>query len=207
MMREDFLFEWNIIIHNEKDLPDALTTHPIINFLWDKRSHEFHFRMKHFSKSSTKSRPCTKYQTKTCRDVALQRKIAEKYGCQIPIFYSGKHLDDYEDLLYLSSCNNSVIMEAILLSEEDFGCSKSFPCEHTDYSIGRFNEEFIHSPNSQTLRYFRFSFWQYVEYHQSYVSVNEQTLIGKIGGIIGILLGWSGKSMFNDLVGAIFKLF
>jgi hypothetical protein len=41
------------------------------------------------------------------------------------------------------------------------------------------------------------------EEYQSSVSINQQTLIGQVGGILGITLGWSGMTLFEEVVMAI----
>ena len=203
-LRNNCLFDWNIIIHNEEDFPDSMTKNPMLNFLWAERSYEFIFRVKHFSKSSTKLRPCSKYHQKACRDIALQSKIAEEFNCQIPIFYSGRHLDGH-GWEVLPICNTSVTSKAIKFLDHDFGCYKSFPCEHTDYTIGRFRERLPDNHLSQT-HDVKISFRQYLEYHKAYVSVDEQALIGQVGGISGILLGWSGKLLFDGVIKGLVKI-
>ena len=39
-------------------------------------------------------------------------------------------------------------------------------------------------------------------YQNSIISVNDQTLIGQLGGILGILFGWSGMTLVNMLTEA-----
>lgn len=41
------------------------------------------------------------------------------------------------------------------------------------------------------------------EEYQSSVSINQQTLIGQVGGILGITLGWSGMTFVEELVMAL----
>ena len=87
-------FLWNVHFHNHDDLPDA-NMQPSISF---ERGHNsqyvYQLQTKHYSKASTKSKPCRKYHPTACKEVELHKKIAKFHNCTIPIFYSGQHLDE-----------------------------------------------------------------------------------------------------------------
>ena len=68
-------WRWHVMIHNEYDLPDASTIHPMFGDSFGYSSLgalKFLLRAKHFSKSSTKSSPCN-------RQVFLILSEKEKY--------------------------------------------------------------------------------------------------------------------------------
>ena len=180
-------------MHSANDLPDAYTIHPNIKALWHpalaSASYAFTFRTRHFSKDSTKSNPCSKYQPKACTDVYLQQKIAKDYNCHIPIFFSGRHMEN-KDILSLPTCNNSIMLEMATFSDKN--CLRSVPCEHTDYTLGGVHWSIQGNPKltlTQNQDHF--------ESYKSSISVDTQTLIGQVGGIVGITLGWSGMSMIE----------
>ena len=187
-------WEWSLFMHNDNDLPDAFTLHPNIKALWHPgpaSSYAFTFRTRHFSKDSTKSNPCSKYQPKACRDVYLQQKIAKEYKCHIPIFFSGKHMEN-KDILSLPICNNNATLEMVTFSDQSLNCQKSVPCEHTDYTLEGTHYSIQGNPKltlTQNQEHF--------ESYQSSISVDTQTLIGQVGGIMGITLGWSGMSLIE----------
>ena len=89
-------FLWNVHFHNHDDLPDA-NVQPRHKFKYDAIQNTYQLRTKHYSKESTKSKPCRKYHPTACKEVKLHQKIAQFYNCTIPIFYGGQHLD--EDIL------------------------------------------------------------------------------------------------------------
>ena len=127
--------EWNIYLHNQNDFPDASIIHPRIEFLSPMKNYELNMRIRSFMKSSTSSRPCSQYQPKACKEIKVQKKIAKDYLCQVPIFYSGKHLDK-KQISVLPLCNNSVTLKMIAMFEDrGLTCSENLPCEHTDYTI------------------------------------------------------------------------
>ncbi len=51
-----------------------------------------------FSKSSTKSKPCGQTWKEVCDEKSLHQSIKDEFGCQIPILYTGKHLDSFQHL-------------------------------------------------------------------------------------------------------------
>ena len=68
-MEENYEFtngnwRWHVLIHNEYDLPDASTIHPMFgdSFGYSVGALKFLLRAKHFSKSSTKSSPCNRQE-------------------------------------------------------------------------------------------------------------------------------------------------
>ena len=174
------------------DLPDAPTIHPSFLYLPLHYHHEYLLRTKHFSKTTTKNNPCSMYQPKACKDVYFQKKISQTYQCQIPILYMGKHLDEHisNDL---PKCNGSIILKMLSISAKEAGCSKSIPCEHTDYLIdGDFGFANSIGSNWDNDKSFRLVYnTPFTEHYQSSIAVDGQSLIGQVGGIMGITLGWS----------------
>ena len=176
-------------------MPDAWIIHPTFKYSDPVlSSKEYLLRTKHYSKSSTKSNPCSNYHPKTCMDVLLKTKIANDYHCQIPILYSGKHLDGL-NISNLVPCNISIISKALSMSlDKDSVCSRSMPCEHTDYFIdGDFSsDKWYDLTGNNAKRSFSLIYnLPFTEHYQSFRTVTEQTLIGNVGGILGITLGWA----------------
>ena len=86
-------------------------------------------------------------------------------------------------------CDNH-ITEEILLRKFPSQCRHLYPCEHSEYEIILFENSFTDNYT------FSLGFKQDMEDHQnSRISVDEQTLIGQVGGILGILFGWSGMTL------------
>ena len=67
-----------------------------------------------------------------------------------------------------------------------------YPCEHTEYEITLLEDSFVES-HSISVEYSEDT----EHFQDSIISVNEQTLIGQVGGIIGILFGWSGMTLVD----------
>ena len=80
-----------ILIHGENELADAININPYFSMLkWRKKT--MVMKNRHFSKTTTKSKPCQKYWPKTCQNLHTQKKIAQTYNCTLPIFFPGHHL-------------------------------------------------------------------------------------------------------------------
>ena len=129
-MKSDNYNGYKILIHNKKDLPDAILINPSFDVANFGGKVNITLKTKHFSKTSTKSKPCQKYWPKTCHDIYMQKKIAEDYSCQVPVFFTGNHMME-SDLPY---CTNEEIME-ILSKNYKSNCENSIPCEYTKYEM------------------------------------------------------------------------
>ena len=121
------------------------------------------------------------------------------YNCSTPILYSGNHLD-HLNLHLLKPCNRSVILEALKM-ETDSNCRNLWPCSYLDFFIDRDipTQTITEIANSgRFVSTLRIIFNEPVtEIYNSFISVNEQTLIGQVGGIMGITLGWSGLTLID----------
>ena len=103
---------------------------------------------------------------------------------------SGPHLDGLE-LAILPHCNKSVILAMISMTEMNLKSCPALlkPCDHTDYLIG---ELYSSDDYLQRLASFKLSYSQtHTEHYESKIKVDEEALIGKIGGLLGIMLGFS----------------
>ena len=121
-------WHWYVLLHNINDLPDASSSH--IADIVGMKNQEKILRSQHFTRPNTKLSPCWKYKEKSCNEVFLHQKIAKDFNCQVPILYTGMHLDSL-DLEDLPICNKTVSLHMMLMDTKDSTCSKSIPCEHT----------------------------------------------------------------------------
>jgi hypothetical protein len=91
----------------------------------------------------------------------------------------------------LPNCSGDVVLE-ILSRNYSSGCSHSMPFYHKEYDIV---EEYHHYDDSlladESMVYLRYNSDHLEEHQNSFIRVDEQTLIGHIGGLFGITLGWS----------------
>ena len=66
-------WKWHVLLHNENDLPDASTIHPMFgeNLAYGMSTLRYLLRARHFSKSSTKSSPCNRQGFLTSSQVKI----------------------------------------------------------------------------------------------------------------------------------------
>ena len=96
------------------------------------------------------------------------------------------------------SCNNSIIEKAAdLLMSKRSKCTQLQACQKREYTIMHEIEPTY--LENKTVVLVRFETTQ-VEYQNTYISYGLISLIGEVGGILGLTLGVSGLTMFDSLL-------
>ena len=135
------------------------------------------------------------YEYNTCQNIEDNQFILEKFNCRIPILYSGQHLDDLipKDML---NCILDEIMEGLdLIVKKESKCKQIQTCNMT-----RFTSTYtvLQKLKESTISVAFIN--PEVEYYHTYVSYDLQSLVGEIGGIIGITLGASTLTLLESLL-------
>ena len=197
---------WQIatmLFHTRHDLPDAfeLNGKPALklgnNGRKVKKAHSIDIRKKVNKRESTRKVPCTQYERNTCKNTEINKLILETYHCGIPILYGGQHLD-YFMPKEISNCSNSVTLEALdWILQIKGNCTFMQTCESTRFTAKYETQEtWI---ENKTLVWIAFENPE-VEYYNTYVSYGLISLIGEIGGILGLTLGASALTLLESLL-------
>ena len=188
-----------LILHTRFDLPDANEMNGVTKLIFldeIQQAHLIECRKKITKRESTRRAPCVKHEFGTCQSIEDNKAIFERFHCSVPILYSGPHLDDLipKDAI---NCSYDVTLEALdFLSSKESNCTMSQTCENVRFTSKHKTEEtWI---ENKTLVYIRFENPE-VEYHISYISYDLISLIGEVGGILGITLGASVLTLFEFL--------
>ena len=188
-----------LLLHTRFDLPDAYKLNGyIVLSLTDKikQAHRIELRKKINKRESTRKEPCVKDEQRTCQSIENNKAIFEKFGCSIPILYAGEHLDNFmpKDM---SNCSHDTTLEALdFYLKKTSNCSMIQTCENVRFkSTHKAEETWL---ENKTLLYVGFENPE-VEYHHSYISYNLNSLIGEIGGLLGLTLGASALTLFESL--------
>ena len=188
-----------LMLHTRFDLPDAYEMNGLIllTFLDEiKQGHLVECRKKITKKESTRKAPCVKHEFATCQSIEDNKIIFERFHCSVPILYSGPHLDDLTPK-EATSCSYDVTLEALdFISSKESLCTMSQTCENVRFTSKQKTEKTW--LENKTLVYIRFENPE-VEYHISYISYDLISLIGEVGGILGITLGASVLTLFEFL--------
>ena len=188
-----------LMLHTRFDLPDAFEMNgvTILPFLDEiQQAHKVQCRKKITKKTSTRNTPCVKHEFGTCQSIEDNQIILEIFHCSIPILYSGPHLDGSIPK-EATSCSYNVTLEALdFISSKKSHCPMSQTCENVRFTTKHETEKTW--LDNKTLVYIRFENPE-VEYHISYISYYLISLIGEIGGILGITLGASALKLFEFL--------
>ena len=186
-----------IILHSKNDFPDAQIITGVVISNQTFHAHRLTTRKKVSNRESTRTILCTEYDQRTCRNIEDNKLILSKLDCRLPILYQGHHLDHLftEEI---PGCNNSIIEKAVdLLMSKRSKCPRSQACHKREYTT-KHEFEPIYIEN-KTVVLVRFDTPQ-VEYQNTYISYGLISLIGEVGGILGLTLGVSGLTMFDSLL-------
>ena len=149
-------------------------------------------------KETTRKTPCVKNEYDTCRSIEDNTVIFERFNCSVPILYSGPHLEDFIPN-EATKCSRDVTLEALdFTSSKESHCSMSPTCENVRFTT-KYKVEDNPWTKNKSLIFVSLENPE-VEFHNTYVSYDLQSLIGEIGGILGITLGASALSLFEFLL-------
>ena len=195
-----------VLFHTQHDLPDAfqLNGHPVLLFSEKtKKQHSIDIRKRVNKREATRRVPCTQYERKTCKNIENNKLILEAYDCAIPILYGGQHLD-YFIHKEISNCSNKVTLQALeWITNEKVNlnnkgnCTLMQTCKNTRFtSKHEIQETYV---EKKTVVWIAFENPE-VEYHNTYVSYGLISLIGEVGGILGLTLGASASTVLETLL-------
>ena len=186
-----------IILHSKDDLPDADLLNGLVYSTVSKTKlvHRITFDKKISKRVPTRRIPCTQYEYKTCLNIEDNRMVIDKFNCQIPILYHGRHLDNIipPDL---TNCSEEVTKGAFdLILRKQSKCTRSQACETTRFALSYLTEKTW--LENKTLAYFQYKYPE-VTHSNTYISYGIISLIGEVGGLVGLTLGASILSLFES---------
>ena len=188
-----------LVVHTRFDLPDAMQLNGYLALSFAnkiKKAHMVDLRKKIIKRESTRIFPCAKYERKTCQSIVDNKSILERFNCSIPILYSGQHLDTIIPK-GTANCSSQVTLEALdSILKKESTCTISQTCESTRFTkIQNVEETWVENKAMISVKFEN----PEVEYHQSYISYDFISLVGEIGGILGITLGASALTLSESL--------
>ena len=212
VMAENNLWQTaKLILHTRFDLPDAYQLRGYVPLSFSdniKKALKVEIQKKINSRESTRKIPCVKYGQRTCQSIEKYQAIFEKFGCRVPILYSGQHLDNSNilDILDLdipkaediSNCSYDVTLEVLnFYMNKGTNCSTTtLTCKNVRFTSSyKVDETWI---ENKTLLYVVFESPE-VEYHYSYVNYGLGSLFAEIGGMLGLTLGASAFTLSEFL--------
>ena len=145
-------------------------------------------------RESTRKVPCEKYEYRTCQSIEDNQLILNKFHCRIPILYSGQHLDDFipKDLM---NCSHNATVEGLdFILKKETTCKQIQTCEMTRFTSTYSVTESL--AYNETLIWVAFANPE-VQHQNTYVSYNLISLLGEIGGILGLTLGASTLTLLE----------
>ena len=187
-----------LMLHTKNDLPDAwlLNGYSTVEFSnTTKQYHRIDLKKQINKRESTRKVPCEKYEYRTCQSIEDNQLIFDKFHCRIPILYSGQHLDGFipKDLMNCSHDATEKGLDFILKKKTK--CKQTQTCEMTRFTS---TNKVIKDSKKEVAIWVAFANPE-VQYQHTFISYDLISLIGEIGGIIGITLGASTLTFFDSL--------
>ena len=179
-----------IFLHSKDDLPDASNLN---GFFYANISsnnnvqHKLELRKKISKRESTRKIPCTKYEQETCENIEDNILVLDKFNCKIPFLYHGQHLNEFlpQDTM---NCSNGVTYQALnLILDKTSQCNFTQTCQNT-----RFTAKYVTQPTWGNKSYITVFFDNpEVMYYHTYISYDFLSLVGEVGGLLGLTMGAS----------------
>ena len=188
-----------LMLHSKNDLPDADLLNGLIRISNSNDNPMVHFiniGKKISRREPTRKIPCAQLEYKTCQNIEDNEMVLDKFNCRVPILYQGPHLDHIIPR-NTPNCSDEVTKEVFdLVLSKQSKCSRIQTCEMTRFSSS-YNTAKSWIEN-KTVLYIAYKYPEVV-YHNTYVSYDLISLIGEVGGILGLTLGASAMSLIESL--------
>ena len=198
-----------LLLHEKFDLPDAYLLRGYVPLSFSDNTNKVlkvGIQKKVNSRESTRKEPCVRYERRTCESIEKHQAIFEKFGCRIPILYSGQHLDnsnlldslDLDIPKKIPNCSYEITPKVLnFYLNKGSNCSMAQTCHNVRYATSyKVEETWI---ENKTLIYVVFESPE-VEYRISYINYGWISLVGAIGGILGLTLGASAFTLSEFLL-------
>ena len=162
------------------------------------KTHSISIRKSVSKRESTRKIPCTQYEYNTCQNLEENNFILKEYNCQIPALQYGQQLNDFIPN-GTPICTDGVVKNAIeLLTNKTTKCTRFPTCEMTRFT-SMVKESAYTFVEDTDLVWISYSNPEVATYN-TYVSYDLLTLIGEVGGILGLTLGVSTITFFELLL-------
>ena len=188
-----------IMLHTKNDLPDAIILNGYQSITFSnttKQAHLIGLKKRTNRRETTRKVPCSQYEYNTCQSIEDNQLILDNFHCRIPILYSGQHLDDLIPKEVLN-CSHDVTVEALeFIMNKESKCEQTITCDMTRFTSTYSAEE--PWKDNKSLIWVAFKNPE-VEFHNTYVNYDLISLVGEVGGILGLTLGASTLTLLEFL--------
>ena len=186
-----------VMVHTRNDFPDALHLNGLLSLIFTTTKQEMHkidLKKKINKREPTRKVPCSQHEYNTCQNIEDNQLVLDKFHCRLPILYSGQHLDNLISKEVVN-CSRGVTIEAL-----DFILTKKSKCKQTQTcEMTRFTSTYTVTESlayNETLIWVAFANPE-VQHQNTYVSYNLISLLGEVGGILGLTLGASTLTLLE----------
>lgn len=204
--RDEFHF---VSFHSQFDAADAMDINPSVWIQKHKEPKMHHILISNKKKveaEPTRKAPCGDYETKTNYQLKGHTKIASEFKCKIPLFYTGRHLNEIIGYDKLPPCTQkeTLIKSIEILRKARDWSMKTRPraCKSVKFTLTErsydLDENYADGCNNCTFLMIQYSNFQ-VEHFTTYISYDLQSLIAEMGGLLGMTVGLSFASLGDVL--------
>ena len=192
-----------VLLHEKKDLSSAEEISDLITetaYKYDNVWKHKHFlvRKNKYSSVYTKHSPCTDDHFNVCIEKENYEKLKTEHNCELSMF----SVSDFHTT-HPNSCNVSVNVEAFhqyekLSSFHGSSCKKHMPCNYISYSLIS-RDEYNGNEN------FEITLDDTIVQHETTINYGANNLIGEMGAIMTITLGWNVLMILEVIVDTLLR--
>ena len=181
-----------MMIHNEHDFQDAQVLYDTERFKSWKANRSYKLSKNVVMAFSTKKKPCQKYAKKTCVLRYIHKEYIQRFNCSLIFIKDGLDVEFEGDYCNASIHQHFKENHGKMYQDNLKFCKSTQACKHINY--------FVSGRTATTKgagKIFVVFHKALVEYFIEDLSYDLQSLIGEVGGTMGLTIGLSFLSIFE----------
>ena len=190
-----------VYLHSGHDFPDHMLIYPKVDIDSIGMFARISIKESKLEQVSTRDAQCGEFPFVTCASRKMYQQMYSEFGCETVYINNGTYLNDIRKFNQtVPMCNREVHEKVRKLVDDSFGKTENNVCKRacTQYMYLMQLQTFAHANQSTTVRLQFADINVAINTHT--ISYDYQSLIGEVGGTLGLFLGVSGISIVEAIM-------